>query len=58
MQNYITEQNGRIWLMIITFPIVIGISWLFYILRERPSKNISKRMKYNLYFIKIKEKKT
>jgi len=48
MQNYITDENDRIWLMFLSFPFVIGMAWIFYILIERPSKRISKKIKYRL----------
>lgn len=48
MQNFVHSENGRIWLMILTFPVVIGISWLFYIIIERPSMKLSKRIKYKV----------
>lgn len=46
MQNYITDPNDQIWLTILTFPIVVFITWVFYLLIERPSIRVSKRIKY------------
>ena len=46
MQNFISGKEGRIWLMIITFPIAITFSWLFYLLIEKPSKKLSNKIKY------------
>ncbi len=46
MQNYITDANGRIWLMILSFPVVLFIAWLYYIVIERPSIVLSKKIKY------------
>ena len=48
MQNYILDENGRIWLSLVTFPIVVAISWVFYLLIERPSIRMSKKIKYKL----------
>ena len=48
MQNYILDENGRIWLSLVTFPIVVAISWVLYLLIERPSIRMSKKIKYKL----------
>lgn len=44
MQNFIPDQEGRIWLMIIALPITIAFAWVFYLIIEKPSKKLSKKI--------------
>jgi len=48
MQNYITDESERIWLMYISLPIVIGMAWVFYLIIEKPTKKISSSIKYEI----------
>ncbi|MDA7501803.1 acyltransferase [Chitinophagales bacterium] len=46
MQNFIYGEAGRTYLAILTFPIVVLFSWVFYLLVEQPSKRMSKKISY------------
>ena len=46
LQNYILSDNGRIWLMIFSFPAVIFAAWVFYLIVEKPSINLNKKISY------------
>lgn len=46
-QNYITTENGRIILMLISLPVILLASWVFYKLVEEPTMKLSKRVRYS-----------
>lgn len=46
LQNYITSDNGRIWLMFLSLPIVIGIAWLYYQFIEKKALAWSRKIFY------------
>ena len=46
MQHFIHSQTGRIWLMFLTIPVVIFFSWIFYRVIEKPSKDLTKKIRY------------
>ncbi len=46
LQNYITSDSGRVWLMFLSLPVIIGIAWVFYWLIEKKSLSLSRRISY------------
>lgn len=48
IQNYITSDTGRILLMFAALPVIILCAWLFYIVIEKPSLNMAKKIRYKL----------
>lgn len=46
LQNYITSDTGRIWLMILSLPVVIGIAWVYYQLIEKRALTWSRKIFY------------
>lgn len=46
LQNYITSEGGRIWLMLAALPFIIICSWVFYLILEKPSMKLAKKIKY------------
>jgi peptidoglycan/LPS O-acetylase OafA/YrhL len=48
LQNYIVSDSGRIWLMFGALPVIIFCAWVFYLIIEKPSLNMAKKIRYNL----------
>ncbi len=48
LQNYIVTDTGRMWLMFGALPVIIFGAWLFYVIIEKPSLKMAKKIHYKL----------
>ena len=46
LQNYIVSESGRIWLVVLSLPMIIFIAWIFYRLIEKPSIIMAGKIQY------------